>query len=134
MIRLVIPGKPVSKRTGKISTHGKYPRLIKNADTANFENLVRLEAQAAGYQPIAGPLRVTIDAYWPMKGQPRKNPRPQEWKATKPDTDNLSKSVLDGLEGVCFVNDAAVVDLRVRKWHAAQNEMPRTEVVIEAVE
>lgn len=133
MIRLTIPGKPVSKRTGQISTHGRYPRLIKNADTVQFENLVRLEAVSAGYQPLEGPLRVTIDAYWPSKGPPRKTPRPREWKPTKPDSDNLSKSILDGLEGVCFLNDAAVVDLRVRKWHAAQGEMPRTEIEIEEV-
>lgn len=134
MIRLTIPGTPVAKGTGKIDARGKFARLVPNQKTVNFENLVKLCASELNAEPIEGPIRVHIEAYWPMKGQPLKNGyRPRMPKATKPDADNLSKSVLDGMEGVLFPHDAAVVDLRVLKWHSAQGEMPRTEVVIEAV-
>lgn len=133
MIRLTIPGTPVAKGRPRF-VRKPFPRAVTPEQTVRFENLVKHEAIAAGFAPVDGPLRVTIDAFWPMRGQPRKTkPRRQEPKTTKPDGDNVAKAILDGLEGVCFLNDAAVVDLRVRKWHAAQGEMPRTEIEIEAL-
>ena len=40
------------------------------------------------------------------------------WKATKPDADNYVKAFIDQMSGDFFIDDAQVVDLRVRKTYA----------------
>ena len=40
------------------------------------------------------------------------------WKATKPDVDNYVKAFIDQMTGDFFLDDAQVVDLRVRKTYA----------------
>ena len=49
--------------------------------------------------------------------------------ATKPDCDNLAKTVLDALNGVLWLDDAQVVDLSVSKRYAAE---PHTVVTVRA--
>lgn len=40
------------------------------------------------------------------------------YKTSKPDLDNLAKTVLDALNGIAFVDDSQVVDLRLSKVYA----------------
>ncbi len=129
---VIIPGTPFAKGRPKFSTRGGFARAYTPKKTVAFEQLVALFTAQAGVKPIEGPVRVTIVAYWPMKGQPRKKiPRPIEPKISRPDCDNVAKAVLDGMEGVAFANDSQVVSLTVTKWHACQGEEARTEVFIE---
>jgi crossover junction endodeoxyribonuclease RusA len=48
----------------------------------------------------------------------------------KPDLDKLVRGVFDALSGLCFEDDARVVDLRATKRLAALGEKPGLEVVI----
>ena len=50
---------------------------------------------------------------------------------TKPDTDNIAKSILDSLNGIAYKDDKQVVDLRVRKQYA---EVPSVSVWISEVQ
>ena len=52
------------------------------------------------------------------------------YPTTKPDTDNIVKSILDSLNGIAYKNDKQVVDLRVRKQYA---EVPSVSVWIREV-
>ena len=49
---------------------------------------------------------------------------------SKPDTDNIAKSILDSLNGIAYKDDKQVVDLRVRKQYA---EVPSVSVWIREV-
>ena len=52
------------------------------------------------------------------------------YPTTKPDTDNIAKSILDSLNGIAYLDDKQVVDLRVRKQYA---EVPGVSVWISEV-
>ena len=42
---------------------------------------------------------------------------------TKPDCDNLAKSILDSLNGLAYQDDKQVVELEVKKFYAEQPEV-----------
>ena len=131
-LTFTVPGVPVAKGRPRVTRAGKFVRTYTPSETVDFENRVRFAAQQAGAVPLTGPVAVEILARFPMKGQPRKRvPRPEAWKPTKPDLDNVAKAVLDGLEGICFASDAQVVDLRAQKVHAAQGEAAETVVTVQ---
>ena len=48
----------------------------------------------------------------------------------KPDTDNIAKSILDSLNGIAYLDDKQVVDLRVRKQYS---EVPGVSIWISEV-
>ncbi|HUW09400.1 MAG TPA: RusA family crossover junction endodeoxyribonuclease [Anaerolineae bacterium] len=80
---------------------------------------------------INGPMRVTITAFWKC-GRPLVNGvRPAKWRPKKPDADNIAKSVLDALNGVLFLDDNQICDLRVLKIEDTQGRPDRIEVVVE---
>ena len=51
---------------------------------------------------------------------------------TKPDVDNCAKAILDALNGVCYLDDRQVVDLRVEKYYTGGN--PYLEISVGAIE
>jgi Holliday junction resolvase RusA-like endonuclease len=79
------------------------------------------------------PLAVLVDAYMTIPAS-----KPKRWKAgalagdvrpTKtPDVDNIAKVVLDGLNGIVWVDDVLVVELAVRKFYS---DRPRMVIAIQ---
>ena len=131
-MKFQIPGTPVAKGRPRFARVGGFTRAFTPAKTHRFESLVALAAQAAGVEMMDGPLCVTIRAIFPMKGSPlKRSTRPAAWKTTKPDIDNVVKAILDGLEGVAFKADSAVVEIHASKIHAAQGDAPMTIVDIQ---
>ncbi len=125
---IVIPGKPVAKQSFKFTRGG---RKYTEAKVTQYRSMVSHHGRKEFASPLNGPVEVTITGYWPSRKPDRKKqPRPAERKPTKPDCDNLAKSVLDGLNGVAFVDDAQVVRLVVETWYAAQGDAPRVEVEV----
>lgn len=89
------------------------------------------ERVLAGAPPLTGPLSARILFVFPALGGGPKAGRPREWKATRPDSDNLAKLVLDAVNEVAFGDDGQVARLVAEKVHGATGEPPRTEVVVE---
>jgi crossover junction endodeoxyribonuclease RusA len=114
MIRLVIPGRPVPKGRPRLGMHGRKAYVYTPPQTVEYEKLVGWVAKATGCRPVEGPVEVEIWCY--MRG--------------KADADNLSKSILDGLNGIAFMDDGQVVDLHVhkRKVKAATDERVEIEI------
>lgn len=138
-IAFVVPAVPVAQPRPRAVGGPTGARIhevthIKNHETgerrphpiAAYKATVRMVAQAAYSGPPLGcPLKVTLECVFPAKRKTRV-PKP-----TKPDCDNLAKSTLDALNGLTFKDDGQVVELVVRKWHAAGDEQPHVEVRIE---
>ena len=130
-MKLTIPGKPIAKGRPKIDSRGPFARAVTPQRTETYESKVAVLARQVFETPIDGPVVVDILAYWPMKGTKRKTvPRPAVRKCTNPDADNVAKAILDGLNGIAFLDDAQVARLTVEKWHAAQGDPPRVEVEV----
>ena len=128
--QITIPG-PIQawQRAGRSKNGGHFTQ----AATRAAERSIGWHAvQQVGQRCLLGALAVRLDvamtvpAAWSAK-------RRQEAlagtvkPAVKPDVDNLSKTILDALNGVLWRDDAQVVDLHVTKRYAAE---PQTVITV----
>lgn len=87
--------------------------------------------------------RWTVRAKWgcrlPMRGAVRvaaefRLPRPQRPKSvypvTRPDADKLARAAGDVISGICFNDDAAIVEWAIRKRYCSVEEGPGVHLVV----
>ena len=116
-----VPGvvKSERKRQRFIPGKGRVGKRTDEPDRADFKARVSLCAKQAMPTPYAGPVRLTILVSRPQPASYPKKPtksKPWPWAdMTKPDADNYAKIMQDALNGILFVDDAQIVDLRVCK-------------------
>ena len=128
-IQFEIPGEPIGK--GRPRFVRATGRAFTPQRTRTYEAVVKDFAYQAmaGRKPFEGPLRMIIEAeYLPPKSWSKKRQSAASWKITKPDADNLAKAVCDSLNGVVFVDDCQVADVRVTKTYAG---VARLVVIVE---
>jgi Holliday junction resolvase RusA-like endonuclease len=110
---------------------GKSPRAVTTSDNPEakgWQQLVREQAQTvAGGTLLVGPVKVAIVFRLP---RPVSLPRRVVAHLRKPDLDKLVRLVLDGMRGVIYADDRAVVDLRARKVYAPVPSPPGAEIVV----
>lgn len=107
------------------------------ARTVTYEGRLAFAAQQAmgGRRPLEGPLAVDVAAYMPIAAS-----KPKKWQAAalageirpikKPDYDNFAK-ICDALNLIVWVDDAQVVDGRIRKFYS---DRPRMEIRVRPLE
>jgi Holliday junction resolvase RusA-like endonuclease len=141
MIRVTIPGEPVAQGRGRIVKVGGFSRIAdpkKSRDWKATAQIHMLEARERWKvpEPLTVPLEVHIAAFWicPKSSERKMKPRPQEWRAKKPDIDNIIKAVLDAGNGVLWQDDNLVVRVIGEKFQAPQGGSPRIEVTVQAIE
>lgn len=115
---LHVVGEVVGKQRPRFTTVNGRARSYTPRKTENFESMLRLAYEAQGGVLHHGPVMVTI-AYRRVLPKSRPKRVEWEWDVFKPDIDNVSKSVMDALNGVAFEDDKCVVQLTVMK-------LPRT--------
>jgi Holliday junction resolvase RusA-like endonuclease len=74
-------------------------------------------------KPLKGALFAKMTFYMPLPKEGRSQGRKVkegDYVTTTPDTDNLQKTVLDGLSGVAFVNDNQVSCITAKKVYGSQ--------------
>lgn len=143
MIELFIPGQPMGKerarsriitgRNGKSFTSHYTP-----SKTRKHESLIESYGIGAmsGRKPITGPVRMELFIAFQI---PQSWPK---WKVelalskmilptTKPDSDNIEKSIKDGLNGVVWVDDCQVVECNKVKFYSTK---PGVRVVVHAMD
>ena len=124
-----IPGRPVPKaRPRVVNGHAFTPR-----ETAAYKASVQwaYKAHARGAQPISTPCAVEMVFRFAIPASARRKRPPDRIKpgdpyTARPDVDNLSKAVLDALNGLAFTDDALVVEISARKEYGE----PGAEVTI----
>lgn len=114
-----IPGKPVGKQRPRIGNgHAYTPK-----ETKDYENLVAWTYKSEGGQKYEGPICVSILVQKePPKSasKARRSALLGKYVMYKPDLDNIIKSVLDGLQGVAFDDDACVCRISAAKRYAEE--------------
>ena len=128
--KFTVMGDPVGKQSPRMARNG---RTYIPAKSRGYINAVTLAASSVLDGDIECPLKVFIRSY---KRRPkalcrRKDPDGALWCPKKPDADNISKSILDGLKP--WFDDAQVVILTVCTYYAEKSGSPRAEVIIETV-
>ena len=104
-------------------------RRFNNQRYSEFKDSLAFFAHNAmrGRDPFTGAIKITVDFF---------KPKPKRSKyfcgdfAVTPDfgdVDNFLKSVLDALNGICYLDDRQVVDAHARKFFGK----PRIEITLE---
>ena len=107
MIKINAPLEPVP--FPRPSSNGK--RRFNPPRYTEFKNQLGVYAKAAmrGQAPLTGAISIVCEFF---------KPRPKDPTSVKyGDLDNLIKAVLDALQGICFENDAQVVQI----FYASKN-------------
>ncbi len=120
--RFIIPIDPIPwKRPGQ-SRFGRYDlqKAVKNQYRAIFTRSMD------NHPPLQGNVRLFIYFFMPTpKSLPKKDR--DNWHSKKPDLDNLTKLVMDSMNGVCFRDDSQVCLLIAMKGYS---DNPRTEIIM----
>lgn len=131
-VSLVIPGDPRGKGRPRFSVIKGHARPYTDAKTREYEALVAAAARSvmAGRAPLSEACWVTVDAYFTPPKSATKAQRAamlgdQVRPVTKFDVDNIAKAVLDGLNGILFIDDRQVCGLAVTKRY---DDFARVEV------
>lgn len=114
------------RKSGRNIVNTRTPQRSKNDETAIGE-FALLHVQT----PITGLLAMSL--LFVMKRPASHTTVARSWpdrecSQINPDLDNMTKLVLDGLNGILYRDDSQVVDLRARKIYAAADERPHTHV------
>lgn len=138
-VSFTVPGLPVAmpRQRHRIVQHGGKvfaSNYTPSKDPVNdYKAAVRYAAAMAHKgPPLAGPLGMDMLFVFPRsKGLTwTKRVMNRIWSAKKPDGDNLWKSTADCLNGLLYVDDAQLADVRVRKVIASGDEQTRAEIVV----
>lgn len=118
-INFTIEGKPVAKQSVKFTRSGmRYtPKHM-----IEYSNWVKLSFTQAykDFKPLTTPLRVRLYVAFEIPKSFSESKRLQalmdEIRPTvKPDCDNISKNILDSLNGLAWLDDKQIVELSVYK-------------------
>ncbi|WP_041137866.1 RusA family crossover junction endodeoxyribonuclease [Beduini massiliensis] len=113
-IEFFMPMKPptITAQQHKVGNGRFYdPPELKVAKAKLRDNLIK----HAPERPLDGPLRLIVKWCYPIKGKHQNG----EYKATKPDTDNLNKALKDIMEDLgFFVNDSRIASEVIEKFWA----------------
>ena len=120
-------------------TPAPRPRVTRKGTTyypkkyADFKNEFARQIGEFEIDIIEGPVRMELYFYMPIpKSTPKKQkPNMEEtFHIKRPDADNLIKSVLDGLNGILYIDDGQVCRIETFKLYS---EEPRIEIKYESV-
>lgn len=124
-LTFTVPGVARGKGRPRIGKIGQHARMFTDSQTAAYENLVALAARQAlrGRAPFAEPVKVTAIVRMVPPQSASKKARAAmlagaQLPGKKPDLDNVLKAVLDGCNGVAFVDDALITQIAARKLYA----------------
>lgn len=113
-MRLIVPGEPVPKKRPRIlkSGHVYTPR-----ETVEYESSIAWSAKASGRKFEKKAMQLEVDFFC---------------SKFRVDTDNLVKSVCDGLQASGVLeDDVYIVAIKAYRWEDQNN--PRTEINLEYI-
>jgi len=116
MINLWYPIKPKAAPRPRVTKFGTY----NDKDYTDWKKGLNLLARTQIKKPLEGAVFVKMEFFYEIpKSWSKKKKESAKWHKSKPDIDNLIKSVLDGLNGVAFIDDAQVACIQAIKQYAS---------------
>lgn len=107
-----VDGVPATKGSWKVNRGKLRPD---NERERPWANAVAWTAKSAGVKPLTGPVKLTIDLYFP---RPKK---PTNSFPSKNDVDKLARSAMDAMTGIAWLDDQQVIRLVVGKDYVSRN-------------
>lgn len=120
-----IPGKSIPKARPRTVLRGGFVHSYTPKTTGNFENLIKVCAEEAmkgkdfiGGLDGKGALKVMLD-FNILK--PKSKPKKCMYPVTKPDYDNLAKTVTDAMNKIVYRDDSQIVHCMIRKIYSEKS-------------
>ena len=133
-MKFFIPCLPVAQPRPKATAARGFVQLYEAKKTHPihaFKASVKLAWKQAGEQKLDGPICAILEFVFERPPKvAKKLGTGRLHKPKKPDLDNLSKGVLDSLNGLAYHDDGQVVLLIASKHHAAESETPGVTVTL----
>ena len=136
-----VHGAPVAWGRARLQTRDRKGRALKKPrhftppKTEAFEARIGWAAKESmrGRPPVVGPVRVEVMVYLPIpKSWPKYKrelaAQQQVYATSKPDWDNFGKAICDGMNAVVYVDDAQIIECRLRKEYAT---LPEVNVLVQ---
>ena len=128
-LTFTVYGKPVAKGRPRMTKSG---HVYTPQTTKEYEERIRNDAMSEmGRSKILPwtdkqPLKVVIDAFFKLPESATKKDRVDvvnhiKFPTVKADVDNIAKSILDGMNGYVYGDDAQVVDLVITKRYDCED-------------
>lgn len=133
MIRFSVPGLPQGKGRPRIATVRGRAMAYTPGKTVAYEGLIALAGRDAmcDAAPYDGPVALEATAVFPVpQSWSKARKAAAQWHTSKPDADNIAKSLGDGLNGVAWRDDSQVASMRVLKVYG---ETPGLHVTVTAL-
>lgn len=126
-IKFKILGKPRGKQRPRMCVRFGKQITYTPKQTSEYEKLVKASYMAVSrtFFKKGVPLEVSILAFFSGKYSD------SGWATKKPDSDNIIKIVLDGLNKVAYHDDAQICKIHFEKRYS---KIPRVEVKIKSLE
>ncbi len=118
-VSFFVPGPAVAKARARTFFAKNMGRIVSATPerTKRYESEVKLFAAQAmrGAAPLAGAVELHLTEH---RKRPSGARRGQIWPTTRPDVDNVLKSIKDGLNGVVYADDSQVARVIAEKRYA----------------
>ena len=114
-VNIFYPIKPKPAPRPRVTSRVTY-----NAkDYTAWKNGLKLIAKTKFKKPLDGAVAIKVDFFYQIpKSWSKKKKADAKWHTSRPDIDNLLKSVLDSLNSVAFIDDSQVCQIESRKQYA----------------
>lgn len=115
-IKFVVPGIPTA--WARTSSNGRVRFTPQKQRIAGGVIQIIAADAMAGRAPLEGPVSMSVIAVWPWPKAMTERKRGvagSHFRTSRPDADNVAKLVADALIGICYLDDAQIVELRVLK-------------------
>lgn len=134
MIMFRIEGEAVPKARPRVVSRGKYVSSYTPQKTVDYENKVKkaFTEKYPDFEPLDCSLRMGVQIERKIPKSFNKSKREKAINGeikptTKPDIDNIVKSIADALNGIAYNDDSQITTLSAQKRYA---EEPITTVFI----
>lgn len=134
-MKLVIKGDPLPAERPRFNNRGGFARVYDPLKSRNYKEEIKKQASkqlSKDYQPFSGAIKVDICVYRKIQKSVSKKEYARRLSndvrpTVKPDTDNYIKIILDGLNGLVWLDDNQITDVAAHKYYS---DKPRVEVEV----
>lgn len=130
--RFFIPGIPFGKQRPRAMMRAGYVQMYTPSKTLNWEEYIKW--MCVEYRPnwdIRGAVGIQAHFYFP---RPKSVSKKIQYHLKKPDIDNLAKSLLDGMNGIFYIDDKQVYELHVYKFYCEDLDKPGISIQVTYIE
>ena len=132
--KFTIPGRAVAKQSARFSFAKGFVRSYQKKEVVSYANFVKLcfLEKYPEFEPLTSAIGIEIKEYREVPKSKSNKFKEEALKGlirptVKPDTDNISKNIKDGLNKVAYIDDNRVVCDICNKFY---DNTPRVEVTI----